>query len=175
MSLSPQKVRGFTLIELLVVIAIIALLSSIVLASLSSARDRGRYAGALSQMRQLAIAAEISTGTYTCPGFSSTQPYPCSAPADTKPAGWVGSSAWPKGPCPGWTYEWDNVNVGLPPDNTPVVRIMLKGADGIGRFFYCVQDSSGNDCGVTGVCVGNVCTAPTEIRTYSPRTITCRE
>lgn len=37
---------GFTLIELLVVISIISFLSSIVLANLSSARDRARYAAA---------------------------------------------------------------------------------------------------------------------------------
>lgn len=46
--------RGFTLIELLVVIAIIGLLSSVVLASLNSARAKGRDARRLSDLKQMA-------------------------------------------------------------------------------------------------------------------------
>ena len=51
--------RGFTLIELLVVIAIIGLLSSVVLASLSSARSKGRDARRLADIKQLQVALEL--------------------------------------------------------------------------------------------------------------------
>ena len=51
------KKGGFTLIELLVVIAIIGLLSSIVFASLSGARAKGRVAAAQGSMRDIITAA----------------------------------------------------------------------------------------------------------------------
>lgn len=51
--------KGFTLIELLVVIAIIALLSSVVLATLSVSRARGRDAKRRSDLEQMRIALEM--------------------------------------------------------------------------------------------------------------------
>jgi prepilin-type N-terminal cleavage/methylation domain-containing protein len=50
------KKQGFTLIELLVVIAIIGLLASIVLVSLSSARNKGKDSRIISDIRQIVIA-----------------------------------------------------------------------------------------------------------------------
>jgi len=54
---SQQK--GFTLIELLVVIAIIGILSSVVLASLNSARLKARDADRLSSVKQIQNALEL--------------------------------------------------------------------------------------------------------------------
>lgn len=49
---------GFTLIELLVVIAIIGILSSIVLVSLNSARQKGKDARVISDVQQIRTALE---------------------------------------------------------------------------------------------------------------------
>jgi len=54
-----MKQKGFTLIELLVVIAIIGLLSSVVLASLATAREKSRDARRVSDIRQIAQALEL--------------------------------------------------------------------------------------------------------------------
>ena len=51
--------RGFTLIELLVVIAIIGILSSVVLASLNSARAKGSNAAVKSNLQGIRSQAEI--------------------------------------------------------------------------------------------------------------------
>jgi len=63
---TAQK-KGFTLIELLVVIAIIGILSSVVLASLNSARRKGRDARRVADIKQLQLALELyydANGTY---------------------------------------------------------------------------------------------------------------
>ncbi len=62
--------RGFTLIELLVVVAIIALLVSILLPSLASAREGARAAICLSNLKQLALGTTMYTQDYksTLPG-----------------------------------------------------------------------------------------------------------
>lgn len=54
-----KRERGFTLIELLVVVAIIGILSSVVLASLNSARQKGRDARRVSDIKQLQLALEL--------------------------------------------------------------------------------------------------------------------
>ena len=81
-----ESLRGFTLIELLVVIAIIGILSSVVLASLNSARQKGRDAKRISDVKQLQLALELyydangqypattSVATLVTPGYIAQLP-----------------------------------------------------------------------------------------------------
>ena len=57
-----KTAKGFTLIELLVVIAIIGILSSVVLASLKTARDKGTDATIISDIDGIRAQAEIYYG-----------------------------------------------------------------------------------------------------------------
>ena len=58
-SMTKEYNRGFTLIELLVVMAIIGILSSVVLVSLSSARDKAKNARIMHDLDQLRTQMEI--------------------------------------------------------------------------------------------------------------------
>src|SRR4030066_73924 len=94
------KNKGFTLIELLVVIAIIGILSSVVLASLSTAREKSRDAKRISDIGQIQLGIDLERtdnpvlgadadqqvldGTADFQGLSGTT---CIVDSDTSPAG----------------------------------------------------------------------------------------
>ncbi|MBI2120103.1 MAG: type II secretion system protein [Parcubacteria group bacterium] len=62
-----KKEKGFTLIELLVVIAIIAILSTVVMAGLNSARLKGRDAKRIADIKQMQAALDLYSDT--CGGY----------------------------------------------------------------------------------------------------------
>lgn len=113
-----MKGRGFTLIELLVVIAIIGLLSSIVLASLNSARVRGENARRLSDMRQIQNALEMyasaNNGNYPNLGWS----YACNA------------------------GSWANLQTALAPYLPQLPRDPAESCSGTDREYYVVTSAS---------------------------------
>lgn len=87
-----MKNRGFTLIELLVVVAIIGLLASVVISSLSSARDKAKVASIKSTIRNLQKEGEIwylTNGNYI-PSGTAGSPANCPTSIDAN-WGFLGS------------------------------------------------------------------------------------
>jgi len=86
-----SKLRGaFTLIELLVVIAIVAILAALLLPAMAGAREQGRKAACLSNLRQLGIAIESYASDY-----NGDIPYGPKAPPFTSPLDFYTSTGSP--------------------------------------------------------------------------------
>lgn len=77
-----QTSRGFTLIELLVVIAIIGILSSVVLASLNTARNKGYDAQRVSNLRTIQTSLEMY--------YNDHNAYPAAAAWSSRCPAWGG-------------------------------------------------------------------------------------
>ncbi|MBU2579535.1 prepilin-type N-terminal cleavage/methylation domain-containing protein [Patescibacteria group bacterium] len=145
--------KGFTLIELLVVIAIIGVLSTIVLVSLNTAREKARDVRRVSDMRQVALALEMYYDDNTSTGYPGTAGADSWAVMETAIEGGGYIASVPTDPGTG-TYQYyvatDNqryvLNATLEDDNNAALRDDLDGtilgcncADTAGAPEYCIQ------------------------------------
>jgi prepilin-type N-terminal cleavage/methylation domain-containing protein len=101
MKLHSVPKKGFTLIELLVVIGIIALLSSVVYASIANARRGARDDARMADLKSLQLAVEMYRAQYG--------QYPAQG-CGTALTAWAGP-----GPHPSWGCSADEYIVGLVP------------------------------------------------------------
>jgi len=122
-----NKKEGFTLIELLVVVAIISVLSSMILASLNTARLKGNISKAQEEMHQMTLALELlnsDTGLNPDPDATKYPPGNCAyndpsgnneVSLDTPQAGLFAED----GNFPGWNGPY--MKVPLDPWGTPYI------------------------------------------------------
>lgn len=127
--------KGFTLIELLVVIAIIGILSSIVLASLNTARQKSRDARRVADLKQLQLAMQLYYDA------NSSYPTTTAALAPTYIA------TIPKDPIGAVAYPYDQVTSGSS------YHIGANLEDGSNQALQ--SDSDSNSTNITGADTGD--------------------
>ncbi|PIP86331.1 hypothetical protein COV42_01620 [Candidatus Campbellbacteria bacterium CG11_big_fil_rev_8_21_14_0_20_44_21] len=94
--------KGFTLIELLVVMAIIGIFSSIVLSSMSRAREAAYFTRAKKELRSIYESVELFT--------IDNSNYPPDANRDIPPGleQYLAPGIWPDAAWPGSVFDWEN-------------------------------------------------------------------
>lgn len=139
--MSFKKNSGFTLIELLVVIAIIGILSSVVLASLNSARTKSRDARRIGDIKQLQLAMEMY--------YDSNSEYP-DAIGDLVTGGFIPVAPQDPQTASAYDYDTDNTTYTLRATLETDHSVLDGDIDGdfgtttggcadTTSYFYCVQ------------------------------------
>jgi len=111
-----EQKKGFTLIELLIVIAIIGILSSIVLVSLPSAREKAKIASFKAQVHSMQSAAIM-----TCDGATLTTSNVTGPTGGTSYVGTISLGTQSCGATGGGTFSYTVASTGLATSCTATV------------------------------------------------------
>lgn len=125
-----NKKSGFTLMELLIVMLIISILAAVIITSLSSSRDKARYARVVSDFNSITQAAYLVQDDLG-------GEWPADTAFSAVPTGFVPRHIheWPTPPCSGYYYDWEHWNGG---DD---IRITLRNAAGTEIFQKCIYQN----------------------------------
>lgn len=113
--------RGFTIIELLITIAIIGILASVVMSSISHAKQKAYYNRSLAEFKNINTALELYMDDHD-------REFPSDVGRNT-PSGleaYLSGGVWPTAPWPGSYYDWDNWPDPSDPDNTRIYQISIR-------------------------------------------------
>ncbi len=133
-----RQETGFTMLEMMVTVGVLAVLVSFASMFLDPLLARARYSRLKADFDSVAKAAFTD---YTV-NDEWAGAEPDGTPPDDWPQSWANQlRRWPKPPCDGWFYTWDNFY-----DTDGVVRLSLRRPNGSIRYSYCLQSLDGADC-----------------------------
>ncbi len=145
--------RGFTLVELVVVITIIGIVATAGVASYGNVIASSRYTKIMGDMEAIQKAAELYDVKYSI--FPYDRGPELITVAWDPPSGFLVPKymeSWPKPPCAGWRYDWDNWIRNTPHSVTnavisngnpeQIVRVTVKNASNTNAYMYCIFDAN---------------------------------
>lgn len=149
------KQKGFTLIEILIVLAIVGLMSSIVVTTTTTVREKARIAKTASNMSTLAKAVELSYdqyGTFPClvssvPGTWDDSP---EATAFQSSINWPRKNEW------GGVYLWSGASIAGQPYGILTNNIPLESAVALDVQIDDGSLSTGRVRSISGTVIVNI-------------------